>query len=95
MLKRTAKRSPRGNSVAVTLPKDMVDAAGLRPGDERSLLVGCDGIIEIGYAAPADAALDATEADATRVMLDVAASLRDETALERWIVAPCRQPGGG
>lgn len=34
--------------------------------------------------------LDATEADATRVMLDVAASAIDEAELEQWIMAHCR-----
>lgn len=34
--------------------------------------------------------LDATEADATRVMLDVAASAMNETELEQWIMAHCR-----
>ncbi len=34
--------------------------------------------------------LDATEADATRVMLDVAASAMDEAELEQWIMAHCR-----
>lgn len=34
--------------------------------------------------------LDATEADATRVMLDVAASAMDENELEQWIMAHCR-----
>jgi death-on-curing protein len=34
--------------------------------------------------------LDATEADATRIMLDVAASTIGETELERWIRAHCR-----
>jgi death-on-curing protein len=34
--------------------------------------------------------LDATEADATHVMLDVAASAMDEAELEQWIMAHCR-----
>ena len=34
--------------------------------------------------------LDATEAEATRIMLDVAASIADEAELERWITAHCR-----
>ena len=34
--------------------------------------------------------LDATEVEATKIMLDVAAGLMDEPALERWITANCR-----
>ena len=59
MLKSSAKLSPRGNSLAVTIPKDMVEAAGLRQGDELSLLARDDGVIEIRHAAPAEAELDA------------------------------------
>lgn len=35
--------------------------------------------------------LDATEAEATQVMLDVAASAMDEAELEQWITAHCRE----
>lgn len=59
MLKSTAKLSPRGNSLAVTIPKDMLDAVGLHQGDELSLLARDDGVIEIRHAAPGEAALDA------------------------------------
>lgn len=59
MMKNTAKLSPRGNSLAVTIPKDMLEAAGLSQGDELSLLVRDDGVIEIRHAAPGEAALDA------------------------------------
>jgi death-on-curing protein len=34
--------------------------------------------------------LDATEADATEIMLQVAASEMDEVQLERWLAARCR-----
>ena len=37
-----------------------------------------------------DRHLDATEEEATRVMLDVAASVIGEVELERWIVTCCR-----
>ena len=57
MIKSNAKLSPRGNSLAVTIPKDMLDAMGLRQGDELSL-VAHDGVIEIRHAAPAEAELD-------------------------------------
>jgi putative addiction module antidote len=59
MVKASAKLSPRGNSLAVTLPKDVLDASGLHQGDELSLLVRDDGVIEIRHAAPAEAELDA------------------------------------
>ncbi|CAA7626968.1 AbrB/MazE/SpoVT family DNA-binding domain-containing protein [Magnetospirillum sp. UT-4] len=59
MLKTTAKLSPRGNSLAVTIPKDMLEAAGLRQGDELSLLARDDGVIEIRHAAPGEADLEA------------------------------------
>lgn len=58
-LRNTAKLSPRGNSLAITIPKDMLDATGLRQGDELSLLARDDGVIEIRHAAPAEAELDA------------------------------------
>jgi putative addiction module antidote len=59
MIRSTAKLSPRGNSLAVTIPKDMVDAVGLRQGDELSLLAREDGVIEIRHAAPGEAELEA------------------------------------
>jgi len=59
MIKATAKLSPRGNSLAVTIPKDLLDATGLRQGDDLSLLARDDGVIEISHAAPAEAELDA------------------------------------
>jgi putative addiction module antidote len=58
MIKSTAKLSPRGNSLAVTIPKEMLEATGLSQGDELSLLARDDGVIEIRYAAPAEAELD-------------------------------------
>ncbi len=59
MIRATAKLSPRGNSLAVTLPKDILEAAGFALGDELSLLARDDGVIEIRHAAPAEAELDA------------------------------------
>lgn len=58
MVKASAKLSPRGNSLAVTLPKEVLDAAGLKQGDELSLLVRDDGAIEITHAAPGEAGLE-------------------------------------
>jgi AbrB family looped-hinge helix DNA binding protein len=58
-IRATAKLSPRGNSQAVTIPKDILEATGLRPGDELSLLARDDGVIEIRQAAPAEADLEA------------------------------------
>jgi putative addiction module antidote len=58
MLKNTAKLTPRGNSLAVTIPKEMVEAAGLHQGDELSLLARDDGVIEIHHAAPGEADLE-------------------------------------
>jgi antitoxin component of MazEF toxin-antitoxin module len=49
--------TPRGNSLAVTLPRDVIEAAGLAQGDELTLTVR-DGVIEIRHAAPAEAALN-------------------------------------
>lgn len=57
MVKASAKLSPRGNSLAVTLPKEVLDAAGLKQGDDLSLLVRDDGAIEITHAAPGEAEL--------------------------------------
>ncbi|MBB6252647.1 AbrB/MazE/SpoVT family DNA-binding domain-containing protein [Nitrospirillum iridis] len=59
MLKSTAKLSPRGNSLAVTIPKEVQEAAGLRQGDDLSLIVRDDGVIEIRHAAPGEADLEA------------------------------------
>ena len=59
MVKATAKLTPRGNSLAVTLPKEVIEAAGLRQGDDLSLLTRDDGVIEITHAAPAEAELEA------------------------------------
>jgi len=56
--KANAKLTPRGNSLAVTIPKEMLDAAGLRQGDELSLLTREDGVIEISHAAPGEAELE-------------------------------------
>ena len=58
MVKASAKLSPRGNSLAVTLPKEVLDAAGLKQGDDLSLLVRDDGAIEITHAAPDEAELE-------------------------------------
>jgi len=59
MMKLSARLSPRGNSLAVTIPKDMLESVGLRQGDELSLLARDDGVIEIRHAAPAEAELEA------------------------------------
>ncbi len=53
----SSKLSPRGNSLAVTLPRDVIEAAGLAQGDELTLTVR-DRVIEIRHAAPAQAALN-------------------------------------
>ncbi|CAA7623687.1 Death-on-curing family protein [Magnetospirillum sp. LM-5] len=37
--------------------------------------------------------LDATEAEATQIMFDVAAGTMDETELEQWITDHCRERG--
>ena len=58
MVKVTARLTPRGNSLAVTIPKEMLDATGLRQGDELSLLAREDGVIEISHAAPGEAELE-------------------------------------
>jgi len=54
----SAKLTARGNSLAVTLPKELLEAAGLRQGDDLHLTARDDGVIEIRHAAPGDAALD-------------------------------------
>lgn len=59
MVKATAKLTPRGNSLAVTIPKEAIEAAGLRQGDDLSLLVRDDGVIELAHAAPAEVELEA------------------------------------
>jgi len=55
-MKASSKLTPRGNSLAVTLPRDVIEAAGLAQGDELTLTVR-DGVVEIRHAAPAEAAL--------------------------------------
>lgn len=59
MLKTAAKLTPRGNSLAVTIPREVLEATGLRQGDDLSLLARDDGVIEIRHAAPAEAELEA------------------------------------
>ena len=58
MIKATTKLMPRGNSLAVTIPKDVLEAAGLKQGDDLSLLARDDGVIEVRHAAPGEAALE-------------------------------------
>jgi len=58
MIKTSAKLTPRGNSLAVTIPKEVLDATGLKQGDDLHLTARDDGAIEIRHAAPGDAALD-------------------------------------
>jgi len=58
MIKTTTKLAPRGNSLAVTIPRDVLDATGLKQGDDLSLVARDDGVIEIRHAAPAEAALE-------------------------------------
>ncbi len=48
MVKATAKLTPRGNSRAVPISKEMLEAAGLSRGDDLSPLARDDGVIEIG-----------------------------------------------
>lgn len=59
MLKANTKLTPRGNSQAVTIPKDVMDAAGLRLGDALVLTARDDGVIEVRRAEPDEAAMDA------------------------------------
>jgi putative addiction module antidote len=54
----TTKLTPRGNSLAVTIPKELLDATGLKQGDDLSLTARPDGVIEIRHAAPAEAVLN-------------------------------------
>ncbi len=58
MNKGLAKLTPRGNSLAVTIPKTLLDAAGLKQGDELYLSAREDGVIEMRPAAPHEAALN-------------------------------------
>jgi antitoxin component of MazEF toxin-antitoxin module len=58
MMKTTVRLTPRGNSLAVTIPRDALDAAGLRRGDELLLAVRDDGVIEISHAAAGEARLE-------------------------------------
>jgi putative addiction module antidote len=58
MIRATTKLAPRGNSLAVTIPKDVLDATGLKQGDDLALLARDDGVIEIRPAVAAEAALD-------------------------------------
>jgi putative addiction module antidote len=58
MVKASTKLTPRGNSLAVTLPKDVLDASGLKQGDDVTIVSRDDGVIEIRHAAPGQAALD-------------------------------------
>jgi antitoxin component of MazEF toxin-antitoxin module len=59
MVKTSTKLTPRGNSLAVTLPKDVLDASGLKQGDDVTIVSRDDGVIEIRRASPGEAALDA------------------------------------
>jgi antitoxin component of MazEF toxin-antitoxin module len=47
MVKASTKLTPRGNSLAVTLPKDVLDAAGLKQGDDVTIVSRDDGVIGI------------------------------------------------
>ncbi len=58
MIKTTTRLAPRGNSLAVTIPKEVLEATGLRQGDALALLARDDGVIEIRHAAPGEAALE-------------------------------------
>jgi len=58
MVRVSAKLTPRGNSQAVTIPREAMEAAGLKQGDELALIVRDDGVMEIHRASPDDAALD-------------------------------------
>jgi len=59
MIKTKTKLTPRGNSLAVTIPRDVLEATGLKQGDDLSLLARDDGVIEIRHAAPGEAELEA------------------------------------
>jgi putative addiction module antidote len=58
MISATTKLTPRGNSLAVTIPKDVIEAAGLKQGDNLVLWAREDGVIEIRHATSVEAALD-------------------------------------
>jgi antitoxin component of MazEF toxin-antitoxin module len=58
MISATTKLTPRGNSLAVTIPKDVIEAAGLRQGDSLTLCARDDGVIEIRHATSAEGTLD-------------------------------------
>jgi antitoxin component of MazEF toxin-antitoxin module len=56
-MKVPGKLTPRGNSLAVTLPRDVIVAAGLSPGDGLVISVH-DQVIEIRHAATAETILE-------------------------------------
>jgi putative addiction module antidote len=58
MVKLSTKLTPRGNSLAVTIPKEILDAVGLKQGDSLDLTARDDGVIELRHAAPGEAELD-------------------------------------
>jgi antitoxin component of MazEF toxin-antitoxin module len=58
MVRIPTKLTPRGNSQAVTIPREAMEAAGLKQGDELALIVRDDGDMEIHRASADDAALD-------------------------------------
>ena len=58
MIRLTAKLTPRGNSQAVTIPREAMDAAGLKQGDELAIVVRDDGVMELHRASADDAALE-------------------------------------
>ncbi len=58
MIKTAAKLTPRGNSLAVTIPKDVLEASGLRQGDDLVVTARDDGVIEISHASSAETRLD-------------------------------------
>ncbi len=59
MIKTIVRLTPRGNSLAVTVPKEILSSTGLREGDELALVARDDGVIEIHRAASDEATLDA------------------------------------
>lgn len=58
MVRLTTKLTPRGNSQAVTIPREAMEAAGLKQGDTLALVVRDDGVMEIHRASTDDAALE-------------------------------------
>jgi antitoxin component of MazEF toxin-antitoxin module len=58
MIKATTKLVPYGGSLAVSIPKDLLDATGLKQGDDLSLVARDDSVIEVRYSAPGEAALE-------------------------------------